>query len=211
MTDGGVYDNMGDQWATGFEDRLRHWPGLGTGRLTPNRLIVINASARVPWSPVDYGTVPWVGEVTTLAGVVDVMYINTTNRRRQEITRSFNPDHPNDAKGLPGALIQISQSPFVVAEAFSKGNGPAAARAKDVLALLGNTEDTWAKIAQDNAKVATTLSKLGTDVSARLVYQGYVVAMCNLHVIFGEEFPLCPSEIPFDRFRELVGARVQTF
>lgn len=204
MSDGGVYDNMGDQWATGFESRLKHWPELGIGRLAPNRLIVVNASARIPWSPVGYQSVPWVGEVTTLAGVVDVMYINTTNRRRQEITRSFHPDHLDDAKGLPGVLVQISQSPFVVAKAFAKGNGVAAGRAKAVLALLGNTEDTWAKIAQDNAKVGTTLSKLGTDVSARLVYQGYVVAMCNVHILFGEGFPLCPPEIAFDRFRELV-------
>jgi hypothetical protein len=28
MTDGGVYDNMGDQWARGFDERLKHWPGL---------------------------------------------------------------------------------------------------------------------------------------------------------------------------------------
>jgi hypothetical protein len=55
-----------------------------------------------------------------------------------------------------------------------------------VIAALGeeNRKD-WKAIALENSSVATTLSKLGTEVSARLLYQGYVVAMRNLHVLFG--------------------------
>jgi hypothetical protein len=58
--------------------------------------------------------------------------------------------------------------------------------------------------------VATTLSKLGTEVSARLMYHGYVTAMCNLHVVFGDPeskyggWPLLA--VPgLDRFRALAG------
>jgi Patatin-like phospholipase len=204
MSDGGVYDNMGDQWARGIRDRLKRWPELGNGRLPPTRLIAVNASARVPWKPFRQAFVPLIGELFALLRVNDVMYINTTNVRRQEIVASFDPNHPNNATALPSALVQISQSPFVVAESFAKGSGDVADRANKVLAMLGETKTQWSKIATENARVSTTLRKLGSDVSARLLYQGYVVAMCNLHVIFGEEFPLCPSEVAFERFSSLV-------
>jgi hypothetical protein len=32
LTDGGVYDNMGDQWASGFVDRVKACDKLGPGR-----------------------------------------------------------------------------------------------------------------------------------------------------------------------------------
>jgi hypothetical protein len=73
-----------------------------------------------------------------------------------------------------------------------------------VIEMLGDTRQVWAKTARDNARVATTLSKLGIDVSASLMWQGYVVAMCNLYVIFGDQFPLCPQERELERFSELL-------
>ena len=139
--------------------------------------------------------------------VNSVMYINTTNVRRQVIVESFNPVEPTKASALPSALVQIAQSPFVVAKAFADGTGPVAERAKAVIALLRDgptSEQGWTQIARENSAVATSLSKMGIDVSARLIYQGYVVTMCNLHVLFGAEFPLRPSELAIVRFRELI-------
>jgi len=203
MVDGGVYDNMGDQWARGFDGRVKRWHDLGKGRQAPNRLVVVNASARVPWTPFRRGLIPLIGEVVSLLRVNSVMYINTTNVRRQDIVSSYDPNHPEKASALPGALVQISQSPFGVADAFASGAGPVAERAQAVIALLGRANrDKWAQIARDNAKVATSLNKMGIDVSARLMYQGYVVTMCNLHVIFGPEFPLL--DVSFEQFRELI-------
>ena len=205
LSDGGVYDNMGDQWARGFLGRVRRWPDLRKKRPAPNQLVVVNASARVPWVPFRLGRIPLISEIALLLRVNSVMYINTTNVRRQEIVSSYNPDRPADAAGLASVLVQIAQSPFAVADAFGRGTGPAAARAKAAIEMLGEkTRDEWARTARENARVATTLSKLGMDVSARLVWQGYVVTMCNLHVIFGPEFPLLPQEVAFERFRELV-------
>jgi hypothetical protein len=204
MSDGGVYDNMADQWARGFEDRAKRWEELGRGRLPPKQLVVVNASGRIPWSPFRRGWFPLLGEVAALIRVNNVMYINTTNVRRQEIIDSYDPTRPHEASSLPSTLIQITQSPFVVAEAFARATGAAADRAKAVIAVLGKAKSEWAEIARENSRVPTTFKKLGVDVSARLIYQGYVVTMCNLHVMFGEEFPLNPSELDFKRFHELV-------
>ena len=58
---------------------------------------------------------PLVGELAALLRVNDVMYINTTNVRRQAIVDSYNPLDPTKASALPSVLVQIAQSPFVVA------------------------------------------------------------------------------------------------
>ena len=206
LTDGGVYDNMGDQWARGFADRVKRWPALGDGRTPPNRLVVVNASARVPWSPFRRRLIPLIGEVLALLRVMDVMFINTTNVRRQVIVASYNPADPTTASALPSVLVQIAQSPFVVANKFKDDQTAVGQRAREVLEFLrqGPDSQAWTQIANDNSAVATTLSKLGADVSARLIYQGYVVTMCNLHVFFDDDFPLRPEGLSLATFRALI-------
>lgn len=205
LTDGGVYDNMGEQWARGHAARIKRCPNLAPGRTAPNQLVVVNASARFPWIPFRRRLLPLVGELAALLRINDILYINTTNVRRQVIVDSYNPLDPTKAAALPSVLVQIAQSPFVVASDFSEKTGPAADRAKEVLNFLkgGPSKDQWKKIASDNANVGTSLSKFGPDVTARLIYHGYVVAMCNLHVFF-PDFPLRPEELSIDRFRALI-------
>ena len=207
LTDGGVYDNMGEQWARGYIDRVKRCPNLAQGRVAPNQLIVVNASARVPWSPFSSRLIPLVGEITSLLRVNNILYINTTNVRRQNIVDSFNPADPTKAAALPSVLVQIAQSPFRVASAFAADTSDVGDRARNVLKLLeekGPTKDQWSQIAIDNAKVATSLSKFKPEVTARLIYQGYVVTMCNLHVLFGTDFTLFPEELSIERFRALI-------
>ncbi len=209
MTDGGVYDNMGDQWANGFPDRLKAWKGLGEGRTPPDQLVVVNSSRRSPWSSFRGGRIPWLGEFILLRRVNSVMYVNTTNVRRQNIVESFDPEQPAPQGLLPGALVQIAQSPFVVAKHFCERkhddvDDDVRKRANDVVAALGGAgeEDTWRKIAAENSGVATTLNKLGTDVSAQLMYHAYVLTMCNLYVIFGPERGWSLGVIPERRYFE---------
>jgi predicted acylesterase/phospholipase RssA len=207
LMDGGVYDNMGDQWARGFRERVRRWEDLGKGRRAPEQLIVVNASARIAWNPFREVLVPLFGELAAINRVLDVLYINTTNVRRQNIVASYDPDEPVPASVIPSVLVQIAQSPYAVADFYARRTTSVAQRAQAVLKMLGDTPENkkeWAKIASDNSIVATSLSKFKPEVTARLMYQGYIVAMCNLHVLFGEEFPLRPQELAFKRFRELI-------
>src|SRR5204863_9836737 len=99
-----------------------------------------------------------------------ILYINTTNVRRQDIVASFNPADPTAASTLPSMLVQIAQRPFDVAEFFAKLTPPVADRANEVLKFLANgpSRDEWKKIARDNSAVATSLSKFGAEVTARL-------------------------------------------
>ena len=202
LTDGGVYDNMGDQWARGITKRVQVCKNLAP-RTAPDRLVVVNASARVPWIPFRRRLLPLIGEVMSLLRVMDVMYINTTNVRRQDIVASYNPLNPSKTTGIPTVLVQISQSPFRVASSYANSTEPAGNRAREVLQLLGPTEKEWEEIANENSTVATSLSKFKPEVTAQLIYQGYVVTMCNLHVFF-DDFPLRPDELSIDRFRALI-------
>jgi len=207
LMDGGVYDNMGDQWARGFSNRVMRWPDLGKGRVAPEQLIVVNASERLPWNPFRERLIPLVGELTAIKRVLDVLYINTTNVRRQNIVASYDPDNPVREFEIPSVLVQIAQSPFAVASFYARRTTPTAQRAQAVLNLLQDTPEVrqaWAEIATSNSAVATSLSRFKADVVARLIYQGYVVAMCNLHVLFGDEFPLRPYELTLARFSELI-------
>jgi len=197
---------MGEQWARGYAERIGRCPNLAQGRVAPNQLIVVNASARIPWSPFRSRLIPLIGEITSLLRVNNILYINTTNVRRRVIVESFNPADPTKAGALPSVLVQIAQSPFRVASAFAADKSDVGDRARNVLKFLehGPSKDDWSKIARDNAAVSTSLSKFKPEVTARLIYQGYVVTMCNLQVLFGSDFPLFPEELAIERFRALI-------
>ena len=210
LADGGIYDNMGDQWARGFRSRAAHWDELGAKHAKPDQLVVVNATARDPWRPFKPWKFPFWPEIASLKRAADVMYINTTNLRRQEIVPSFDPLRPKAAQHLPGALVQITQSPYTVADFFAGQRDPSGAttaRAEAAIAALGDTNRiSWQELAKLNAAVPTTLRKLGAEVSARLMAQGYVVAMCNLYVIFGDHGAYPLLAVPnMDHFQDLIG------
>ncbi len=191
LVDGGVYDNMADQWGQGFAGRKRCWPTIAQDAHEPEVLIVANASAGLEWTPFNRARIPAFGEIAALLKDKDVLYDQTTAVRRQGLVGRFDRAALT-GKGLRGALVHIPESPFVVPKAFeADATWPdRATRAGDVLKALGNTEAEWAETAKADSTVGTVLSKLGTDVSARLIHHAYVLTMANLHVILGT--PLLP-------------------
>jgi Patatin-like phospholipase len=200
LTDGGVYDNMADQWALGFRSRRACWPDLGTTHREPRDLIVVNSSAGLGWGELKRSVIPGIGELLTLLKVKDVLYDQTTATRRR-LLWDRSRQALSGARGMRVALVNIAQSPFDVAGAFAMGHGSPAERAAAVVAALGDTRDGWDEDARANANVKTTLSRMGGEVSARLLHHAYVLAMSNLHVLL--DYPLLP--VPErQRFEELV-------
>lgn len=186
LADGGVYDNMADQWPSRIRERQ---DDPDAPELTPpSELVVVNASAGLGWQPVQRLKLPLVGEVLALKRDVDVLYDNSATLRRQALVDRF-----QSSRGLDGALVHIEQSPYRVPRAFEQSQTPRGERASAVIAQLGD-EEAWKQIAEENADVATTLSSLGTETAARLLRHGYVLAMANLHVILG--YPLRESPEP---------------
>ena len=73
-----------------------------------------------------------------------------------------------------------------------------------MLQVLGDEDrKRWKHLADENLRVRTTLSRLGGEVAASLLYHGYVSAMANLHVILGFPLLTVPS---IDRFRQMVAS-----
>ena len=149
-------------------------------------------------------SLPAIGEIFSLLRVIRVLYEKTTTTRRIALVDRFDRA-AREGNGLGGALVMINQSPFGVAEYFlaRETEWPdRAVRARTVLDLLGpDSREQWKQIARSNACVKTTLSRLGTDVAASLLYHGYVLAMANLNVILDYPLLAVPS---MDRFRDMV-------
>jgi hypothetical protein len=207
LVDGGVYDNMSDQWAQGLASRSRRWSQLSPEFREADELVVVNASAGLGWGSVNSLRWPLVGELTSLLRDKSVLYDNGNSLRRHELTARFDLAE-REGRGLRGVLVHIPQDPFEVPDAFKGADSRwpgRAERARAALALLGDQperRDEWRKIAAANATEATTLVRFKEEVCARLLYHAYVLTMVNTHVIL--DYPLL--EMPdLDRFRGLVG------
>lgn len=192
LVDGGVYDNMGDQWGQGLAARKRRWGQLAERLQEPDELVVVNSSAGMRFGSTASLLVPLLGEFSTLMRDKSVLYDNGTSVRREALVARFELAELQH-QGLRGALVHIPQSPYAVPDAFAQaGSDPdRAARARTALSRLGTDDATrqeWQMIADKNSRVATVLSSLGNEVSARLLRHGYVLAMVNLHVLLG--YPL---------------------
>jgi len=208
LVDGGVYDNMGDQWAHGLDSRRGRWPAAGFREA--DELIVVNSSAGMAWGPIWRLGVPLVGELLALLRDKSVLFDNGTSVRRRELVSRFDLA-AKTGSGLAGALVHIPQSPFDVAEHFAGDATDWPQRHARALAVIAELEGgdadaartTWSQVARENAAVKTTLVSFSPEVCARLLHHSYVLTMVNLHVVLG--YPLL--EIPDrQRFTELVAA-----
>jgi predicted acylesterase/phospholipase RssA len=204
LVDGGVYDNMADQWLVGLADRVRR--ASAAGQSLPVRsprvddVVIANSGGTYQRKTLRGVGFPVVGDLRTLKLVNDVMYSVTTSHRRQQLVRrDVAARNESAASGSStaqrSALVHITQSPYDVARAFAAGgDDDLARRAAAVLALLGPDEERrWRELAHRSTQVRTTLGRLGEGRTVDLLEHSYVLAMCNLHVLFG--YPLLP--LPF--------------
>jgi predicted acylesterase/phospholipase RssA len=197
LVDGGVYDNMADQWQRGFAGRVGRLGGASPK--SAEELVVVSASAGLAHDPLKRFRVPLLGELFALKREQSVMYDNGNSLRRQDLVGKFIRDEPNPS----GALVHIPQSPLRVPKYYTEKDtsDPArTARAADAKArlLAAGSEADWKQMADANAAVPTTLVAFSSEVTARLLRHAYVLAMVNLHVHLG--YPLCPipGEQEFD-------------
>lgn len=198
LVDGGVYDNMGDQWPQNVAQRNERWAEHNPGLHEPDELVVVNASAPLDWSSTWSLRLPVLGELRALKRDQSVLYDNGTSVRRSAMIARFRYAE-RVGEGLRGTIVQIDRSPYLVPSAFlaSPDTGKAA-RAKAVIDLLTEDEPSWDAIVEANTHVKTTLSRLGTKASVQLLRHGYALAMANCHVLL--EYPALeiPPESSFE-------------
>lgn len=108
LCDGGVYDNMGDEWARGLWEHGGDFALLGQ---PPDMLLIVNASAsggfsKAPW----YNSVPILKDLAAILAESDVMYKETTATRRADLYDQFDlarliaqDDSGQDGSGQDGS------------------------------------------------------------------------------------------------------------
>ena len=202
VVDGGVYDNMADEWEYGFNGRLASWPQLAAYQSERSaRLVAVNASGG--WNtkkPIAPGA-----RSEELAGLLrskDVQYDVSTAHRRRALYQLFIAAD-RDGEGLDGLFAQITDSPYKVPLAFADGGDPStaafagrAAEAKAFLDAQGYRIEEWEDRALRTSGVPTTLEALGPGRTAELLEHGYVLTMVNLYVFDG-----LGALLPIDRSR----------
>ncbi len=208
LSDGGIYDNMAEQWPIGIPARKRRWPSHCAALQEPNALVVVDASGPMQPAPVRWLRIPALGEAFGLLRTVRILYHRSTATRRKALVDQFDRAARGE-RGSEGALIMINRSPYWTADHFSKQSETwpdRAERAARVLQMLGDeNRRSWKRVVDENLRVKTTLSRLGGDAAASLLLHGYVSAMANLHVVLGFPLLTVPSR---SRFRELAAREV---
>ena len=210
VSDGGAYDNMGDQWDLGRSSRLQQWElkrnrpdGLGP---TPNLLIVANASGAWKWQ--EWTATSKLGhEIVSLAKNQGVQYDQSTATRRRMLFNEFASAIRTGA-GLRGVLIQIDRTPFQVIdklpgpdEVGEEAHAAITARAAQARTVLGGTICTtadcqhlrddkncsarkrWQAIANYNTAIPTTLGPIGTEAYATLTVHARTATATYLYVL----------------------------
>ncbi|HST46342.1 patatin-like phospholipase family protein [Jatrophihabitans sp.] len=213
LVDGGVYDNMGEQWAQRFVSRMKGNAELAAvAGVAPDNLLVVNASAREGWAAAPaLMRVPLLGELLTLLREKGILYQVGTTNRRSGLIRQFDtvrlglalPVGPQrDAllasAGLNGALTHIATDPRWPSTARLPSPSEQAACLEVAAKLAAFADQSWIDEARTlSDKVPTTLAKVGRDPAAALLWLGYVLTMANLHIFFGAPLYDLPTKQRF--------------
>ncbi|MEY2420016.1 MAG: hypothetical protein QOI95_83 [Acidimicrobiaceae bacterium] len=179
-SDGGVYDNMADQWLAGLTARMtrlrRQLPADDAVHKTlkqwsdhaPTLLVVANASGALSARKLQLSAVPVIGELVSLLHVKDVLYDNGNSVRREWLVERF------DSGAAAGTLVHIATNPYALAHRLD--STPATAW----LDHNGVAESEWTSIAQQNTTVGTKLWPLGRNTTRRLVDHAFALTTANL-------------------------------
>lgn len=218
LTDGGVYDNMADQWEFGWDNRWNNFAKRGLD-LTDyqsgpaSRLVVVNAGGSFKDRPLNGGGLAF--EVGSLLRDKDVLYDVSTSLRRRYLVDIF--ERASAPTDLAGALVHIAQLPTSVPERYVNSTvGERRARAVlakaflERLALLDGID--WTAVRDRNVATRTVLSALGETASTELLHHAYVLARVNIFVLLaaGElPLPVVRDDVVLDewgraRFHQLV-------
>lgn len=201
LVDGGVYDNMAEEW-------FRPPEGGAPGDRLPDRkvehLVLVNASPHSEWVPFRPSRWPLLSEFVTAVRSADVADDTTTSlRRRFEIGQWIRHSGSDD-----GALVGIATSPYRVIDAHLTSD-VADRYAVEALEWIGGGTDErramWDRLVERDRAVRTTMGRLGEETTLDLLHHAYVLTAVNLHVLL--RYPLPARGSDRDQFLDLVRRR----
>jgi hypothetical protein len=204
LADGGVYDNMGDQWARGYwENTSANRDGeVGFTEMgpVPGKLLVVNASTGDGGHSASWiNRVPLLGDLYALKAESDVMYKETTATRRADMWAQFDLARQLVADGSPLAATQLGGSMLHIATPATwphpERPRPAGTTLTDwdaalqgLTALSVEDRNALEDAAKSSARVATTLAAVSRDAATDLLWHGYTLAMVNFVIFEGHSW-----------------------
>ena len=180
LADGGVYNNLGNDWFEILKRQSRMSPPLlwrfgeldvEPSAIEPKNVIIVNAGA-------PSRRVRWLFPFTTLARIMSVLYDNTVQPRVKLIQ--------NDE--LP--LIDIRETPLKLATRLAERQNDLSSPAYELMTKLQDrTDDFWADFTRDTAGTPTKLTGAGRRTAARLMLHGYLSSIILLYSRFDGQLP----------------------
>jgi hypothetical protein len=181
LADGGVYDNMGDEWEYGYPERAKESASLPPDGAA-NFLVVANAGKDLGWQTFRRVGRLW-REVRGLKRDLDVVYDVSTSQRRRTLLRLFR-EAEEAGVGLVGVIAHVPTSPLDVCAAFT-GDPDRGERAQETRIALNNMRERWSDIASRNSNVRTTLGAISVDTTVELILQAAALVTVSCYVVHG--------------------------
>ncbi len=202
VNDGGVYDNMADQWEQGYRERAARQGSPLDANGRAELLIIVNAGKSAGWTPWKGGQM--LSDLPGLTRTIDILYdVSTSHRRKRFVSTA---DATGSGAGGRGTLVHITTSPLAVVGRFAMhGDDEQKARAEVARAALLELADEagWTRIADANGGVKTTLGRLSVDDASRLLWHSYVLTWISVWVVHGIGAPPDPARLSRDRFEQI--------
>jgi hypothetical protein len=182
LSDGGVYDNMADQWFMGLRNRRARWPTHLRDELSDvDDMIIANASTGWSWQP--FGNLSLriheLRELGALTRIQSVMY-NTIGRRRRSHLLDYWKAHKPEIRG---AFVEVNDNP--------------ADRTSDHLADRVSTiapPDGWDSLVEATRDYPTVLRKVPRPIATNILWHAYLITALSAHRFFGT--PVSDSQLP---------------
>jgi hypothetical protein len=205
LTDGGVYNNMGEQWIVGLPERKKRASNIKEVAFDADIIILVNSTAGIKHTPMSwFNKIPLLGEVTMFYRIVCSLFDQTTTTRRKKLFTDFK-DALITGKGTRGIMVMLEQTPFQMLDWMKNTTEPELEQQRErTISVLDklpkNYREEWNTIKEISLKTGTTFKVINQLIAENLLYHSFIVAMINAHVILG--FPMMQELLDKDEFRK---------
>ena len=183
LADGGVYDNMGEEWSFGFARRAKRSDLVRASQPAAHFMVVSNAGKALGWTTMRRTNNVW-REIRGLVRDQSIQYDATTAQRRRGVVAAFQAGEASGT-GPIGVIVHMGTSPVSICNQFMKS--PIAEqrnRAREALNVLGSP-DRWEQVVERNKTVGTVLSALESETVLDLIEHSAVLTLVALYVVHG--------------------------
>lgn len=203
LTDGGAYNNMGEQWPMGLHERKKRLSGLSELAFDADDVFLVNATASLEHTPLRwFHRIPFLGESTIFYRIICTLFDQTTAHRRKSLFHEFR-EALLDGKGMRGIMVMLEHTPFTMLNWICTTTEPQLQEARDradaILSQMpADMQSQWEIIKKNSINAPTTLCAIKADTAKELIYHSFIVAMVNAHVLLG--YPFFASLLDKDKF-----------